>query len=90
MSDMAEFISAMPKAELHVHIEGTIEADLLFAIADRNGIQLPYKTAADILAGKAKARPTPNRILTVLSNVWMSAGVCCARDAITRALHSAI
>ena len=38
MSDMAQFITAIPKAELHVHIEGTIEADLLLTIADRNGI----------------------------------------------------
>ena len=42
MSDITQFISAIPKAELHVHIEGTIEADLLLTIADRNGIVLPY------------------------------------------------
>jgi adenosine deaminase len=63
MTDMAEFITAVPKAELHVHIEGTIEADLLFAIADRNGIQLPYKTAADILAGQSKGKTNPKQNL---------------------------
>ena len=53
---MREFITAMPKAELHVHIEGTIEADLLLAIADRNGIHLPYKTADDILSGQSEGK----------------------------------
>ncbi len=63
MTDMAQIITAMPKAELHVHIEGTIEADLLFAIADRNGIRLPYKTAADILAGQSKGKTNPKQNL---------------------------
>ena len=45
MSDITHFITAIPKAELHVHIEGTIEADLLLTIADRNEIALPYKSA---------------------------------------------
>jgi len=56
MPNMSEFIAAMPKAELHVHIEGTIEADLLLAIADRNGIHLPYKTADDILSGQREGK----------------------------------
>ena len=59
MSDIVQFITAIPKAELHVHIEGTIEADLLLTIADRNGIALPYKSAADILAGQNKGKSDP-------------------------------
>ena len=39
-------ISAIPKAELHVHIEGTIEPELLFDLAERNKISLRYKTVA--------------------------------------------
>ena len=38
-----EFIHKMPKAELHLHIEGSFEPELMFQIANRNGILLPYK-----------------------------------------------
>ena len=34
------YIEGIPKAELHVHIEGTLEPELMFLIAERNGIQL--------------------------------------------------
>jgi adenosine deaminase len=39
---MKSFIEGLPKAELHVHIEGTFEPELMFEFADRNGIKLPY------------------------------------------------
>ncbi|MGO3919707.1 adenosine deaminase [Acinetobacter venetianus] len=39
-----ELIRALPKAELHVHIEGTFEPELMFAIAQRNQIQIPYQS----------------------------------------------
>ena len=38
-------IQETPKAELHVHIEGTLEPEMMFAIAQRNGIELPYASA---------------------------------------------
>ena len=39
------FIRALPKAELHVHIEGTMEPDLYLRMASRNGIATPYADA---------------------------------------------
>jgi len=36
------FVRRLPKAELHVHIEGTLEPELVFELAARNGVQLPY------------------------------------------------
>ena len=39
---MQDFISNLPKVELHLHIEGTLEPELMFALAKRNGINLPY------------------------------------------------
>jgi adenosine deaminase len=39
---MKSFIEGLPKAELHLHIEGTFEPELMFEIARRNGISLPY------------------------------------------------
>jgi adenosine deaminase len=53
MSDAATFIERLPKAELHLHIEGTFEPELMFAIARRNGIELPYASVAELRAAYA-------------------------------------
>ena len=42
MTDMRGFIEGMPKAELHVHVEGTLEPERKFELAKRNAIELPY------------------------------------------------
>gem|GEM_PF-1607627 len=42
VSALNEFIDTMPKAELHVHLEGTLEPDLSFELARKNGVELPY------------------------------------------------
>jgi adenosine deaminase len=46
---MDEFIDIMPKAELHVHLEGTLEPDLSFALAQKNGVALPYDSPEALL-----------------------------------------
>ena len=46
---MNTFIESMPKAELHVHLEGTLEPDLSFALAQKNGIDLPYESPEALL-----------------------------------------
>jgi adenosine deaminase len=45
-----DFIQHLPKAELHVHLEGTLEPELSFALARRNGIALGYGTPEALLA----------------------------------------
>ena len=46
---MNEFIAHLPKAELHVHLEGTLEPELSFALARKNGIELEYASAQELL-----------------------------------------
>jgi adenosine deaminase len=53
MSTIPSFIEGMPKAELHVHLEGTLEPELKFQLAARNGLDLPYRSAAEMRAAYA-------------------------------------
>lgn len=45
---MKDFIAGLPKCELHLHIEGTLEPELKFDLAQRNGLALPYASAAEM------------------------------------------
>ncbi|MGE6606864.1 adenosine deaminase [Halomonas sp. NPDC076908] len=44
---MNDFLRNLPKVELHLHIEGSLEPELMFALAQRNGIELPYATVQE-------------------------------------------
>ena len=46
--DLATFARDLPKAELHLHIEGTLEPELMFELARRNGVQLPYASVDEV------------------------------------------
>ena len=50
---MPELLRAMPKAELHIHIEGSLEPEMIFALAKRNGVQLPYTSVEALRAAYA-------------------------------------
>ncbi len=53
MTDLDSFIRALPKAELHLHIEGSLEPELMFALAERNGVAIPYASVEDVRAAYA-------------------------------------
>jgi adenosine deaminase len=48
--DMDTFVRGLPKAELHLHIEGTLEPEMLFELAERNGVDLPFATVDEVRA----------------------------------------
>ena len=45
---MTAFIEGLPKAELHIHIEGSLEPELIFKLAARNGVALPYGSVEEL------------------------------------------
>ena len=50
MTDLDTFIAGLPKAELHMHIEGSLEPELMFALAKRNGIAIPFDSVEAVRA----------------------------------------
>ncbi|USG62269.1 adenosine deaminase [Sneathiella marina] len=48
MQDLKAFYTGMPKTELHMHIEGSLEPELMFELAARNNIKLPFATVEDV------------------------------------------
>jgi adenosine deaminase len=46
--DLETFARDLPKAELHLHIEGTLEPELMFELARRNGIRVPYASVEEV------------------------------------------
>ncbi len=55
-TSLDSFISGLPKAELHLHIEGSLEPELMFALARRNRLALPYKSVEEIRAAYSFSR----------------------------------
>ena len=45
---LARFIERIPKAELHIHIEGALEPELLFELARRNGLRIPFESVDEV------------------------------------------
>ena len=49
-AERAAFIAGLPKAELHLHIEGSLEPELMFELAQRNGIAIPFASVEEVRA----------------------------------------
>ena len=56
MRDLDSFIAGLPKAELHLHIEGSLEPELMFALARRNGIAIPFDSVEAVRAAYSFTR----------------------------------
>lgn len=52
-SDRAAFIAGLPKAELHLHIEGSLEPELMFTLAQRNHVAIPFASVDEVRAAYA-------------------------------------
>jgi adenosine deaminase len=50
MPSLRSLITTMPKAELHIHLEGSLEPEMMFRLAARNGVALPYRSEAELRA----------------------------------------
>lgn len=48
MTDLDSFIIGLPKAELHLHIEGSLEPELMFELAQRNSVEIPYASVEEV------------------------------------------
>jgi adenosine deaminase len=53
MTDLDAFIAGLPKAELHLHIEGSLEPEQMFAFARRNGVAIPFASVEEVRAAYA-------------------------------------
>ena len=56
MVDLDCFIAGLPKAELHIHIEGSLEPELMFALARRNRVDIPFQSVEAVRAAYSFTR----------------------------------
>jgi len=63
MLDMESFIRNMPKVELHLHLEGTIEPGMLLQLAERNNVEFPYSNVEDVVAAQDYGEPALENFL---------------------------
>ncbi|MCZ4340208.1 adenosine deaminase [Sphingomonadaceae bacterium G21617-S1] len=56
MTDLATFVAGLPKAELHLHIEGSLEPEQMFALARRNRIAIPFASVEALRAAYSFSR----------------------------------
>ncbi|OWQ97952.1 adenosine deaminase [Sphingopyxis witflariensis] len=54
-AERTAFIAGLPKAELHLHIEGSLEPELMFELAQRNGVAIPFASVEEVRAAYAFA-----------------------------------
>ena len=50
MTDLSAFIAGLPKAELHMHVEGSLEPELMFELARRNRVEIPFRSVEEVRA----------------------------------------
>ena len=62
MSEIIELIKEIPKSELHMHIEGSLEPELMFKMAERNNISIPFKILMKL---------SQHIILIIFNHFWM-------------------
>ena len=53
------YIAGLPKAELHLHIEGSLEPELMFELAQRNGVSIPYDSVEAVRAAEVEQHDSP-------------------------------
>jgi adenosine deaminase len=74
-TSLTTFVRGLPKAELHMHIEGSLEPELMFALAQRNGITLPYGSVEEVRAAYAFSN-----LQDFLDIYYQGAGVLITQD----------
>jgi adenosine deaminase len=52
-TDLLQFAARLPKAELHLHLEGSLEPEMMFALAGRNKVEIPFKSVDEVRAAYA-------------------------------------